>query len=58
MHYLALSEHPAFAGAMNMPVPHAERIGRETLSLPLGGALTEEQRRRVSRELRAVVLGT
>lgn len=52
IHYLALTEHPAFSGAANVPVPNAEQIGRETLSIPLGGALKEEQRRRVVAALR------
>jgi len=50
-----VTEHPAFANAANVPVPNAERIGRETLSIPLGGALKEEQRRRVVAAVREVV---
>jgi dTDP-4-amino-4,6-dideoxygalactose transaminase len=55
IHYLPVTEHPAFADAANVPVPNAERIGRETLSIPLGGALNEEQRRRVVAAIREVV---
>jgi len=47
VHYLAVSEHPIYATAMNTPVPNALQIGRETMSLPLGGALTLEQQTRV-----------
>jgi dTDP-4-amino-4,6-dideoxygalactose transaminase len=43
VHYLSVSEHPAYYGFMNVPVPNAVRIGRETMSLPLGGALTADQ---------------
>jgi dTDP-4-amino-4,6-dideoxygalactose transaminase len=55
IHYIAVTEHPAFAGAANVPVPNAERIGRETVSIPLGGALKEEQRRRVVQAIRTVL---
>ncbi len=55
IHYLAVTDHPAFAGAANVPVPNAERIGRETVSIPLGGALNEEQRRRVVAAIRKAV---
>jgi dTDP-4-amino-4,6-dideoxygalactose transaminase len=47
VHYLAVSEHPAYEGLMNVAVPNAVRIGRETMSLPLGGALTTEQQDRI-----------
>lgn len=52
VHYLAVSGHPAFADAMNVPVPRAEKLGRTILSIPLGGALTEPQRQRVSTTIR------
>lgn len=55
IHYLSVTEHPAFEGAANVPLPHAERIGRQTLSIPLGGALSEEQRRRVVAAIQDVV---
>lgn len=54
IHYIAVTQHPAFEGAADVPVPNAERIGRETLSIPLGGALKEEQRRRVVAAVREV----
>ncbi|HZL17403.1 MAG TPA: DegT/DnrJ/EryC1/StrS aminotransferase family protein [Polyangia bacterium] len=47
VHYLSVSEHPAYDGFMNVPVPNAVRIGRETMSLPLGGALTADQQSHV-----------
>ena len=34
---------------------NAERIGRETMSLPLGGALTDVQQRRVCTVLRELL---
>jgi dTDP-4-amino-4,6-dideoxygalactose transaminase len=52
VHYLSVLDHPAFDGAGHAPTPNAQRIGRETLSIPLGGALTEEQRLRVVAALR------
>jgi dTDP-4-amino-4,6-dideoxygalactose transaminase len=47
VHYLSISEHPAYDGFINVPVPNAIRVGHETMSLPLGGALTTEQQDRV-----------
>jgi dTDP-4-amino-4,6-dideoxygalactose transaminase len=43
VHYLCVSEHSAYDGMMNVPVPNAVPIKRETMSLPLGGALTAAQ---------------
>ena len=40
---------------MNVLLPHVERIGRETLNIPFGGALKEEQRRRGVAAIREVV---
>jgi dTDP-4-amino-4,6-dideoxygalactose transaminase len=47
VHYLSVAEHPAYDGMIEGPLPNALRIGRETISLPLGGALTDEQQDRV-----------
>jgi dTDP-4-amino-4,6-dideoxygalactose transaminase len=54
VHYLSVLEHPAYKDGAGVLAPNAERIGRQTLSLPLGGALTEGQRRRVSETVRRV----
>lgn len=51
VHYLSLSEFPAYENQMNVPVPNSEAVARETVSIPLGGALTEEQRQRVVRAI-------
>ncbi len=55
VHYVSVSEHPAFAGAMNVPVPTAEALGRSIVSIPLGGALTSEQQSRVGQVIRDLV---
>jgi len=47
VHYLSVSEQPVYDGFFNTPVPNAIQLGRETMSLPLGGALTDEQQDRV-----------
>ena len=47
VHYLSISEHPAYAHLARMELPNAVAIGRETMSLPLGGALTDAQQDRV-----------
>jgi dTDP-4-amino-4,6-dideoxygalactose transaminase len=43
VHYLSITEHPAYE-LYKGTMPNAERIGRGTLSIPLGGSLTEKQR--------------
>jgi dTDP-4-amino-4,6-dideoxygalactose transaminase len=55
VHYLALTQHPAWADHTHRPLPNAERLGRETVSLPLGGALTEAQRRTVVAAVRTAL---
>ncbi len=55
VHYLAVTDHPAWTASSNRPLPNSERISRETVSLPLGGALTEDQRKRVVHAVRAVL---
>jgi dTDP-4-amino-4,6-dideoxygalactose transaminase len=57
VHYLSVSEHPAYQGLMNVPVPNAVTIGRETMSLPLGGALTSEQQDRVIETVAKLLVG-
>jgi len=45
VHYLALPEHPYYRDTLGWrpeDVPHATRIGRQTVSLPLSPALTDE----------------
>lgn len=57
VHYLSVTRHPAFGSGPTCHMPVAERIGDQTVSLPIGGALTEEKRQRVVREVRAVLGG-
>ena len=55
VHYLALTEHPYYQeqlGWMPDDTPHATRIGRQTVSLPLSPALTDEDVGRVIEAVR------
>lgn len=50
VHYRSIPEHPYYRdefGWTPEDYPEAMRIGRETVSLPLGGALTDDQQGRV-----------
>jgi dTDP-4-amino-4,6-dideoxygalactose transaminase len=45
VHYLALTEHPYYQnqfGWLPEQTPHATRIGRQTVSLPISARLTDE----------------
>ncbi len=58
VHYRSIPEHPYYReefGWIPEDYPEALRIGRETVSLPLGGALTEDQQGRVIESVRAVL---
>jgi dTDP-4-amino-4,6-dideoxygalactose transaminase len=55
VHYLSVSEHPAYDGLMNTPIPNAVALGHETMSLPLGGALTDQQQERVIETVTALL---
>jgi dTDP-4-amino-4,6-dideoxygalactose transaminase len=55
VHYLSVSEHPAYDGLVNTPVPNATKLGHETMSLPLGGALTDAQQGRVIETITALL---
>ena len=54
VHYLSIPEHPAYQAEFGWRpegYPHAMRIGRQTVSLPLSAKLTDEE---VSRVIEAV----
>jgi len=56
VHYLSIPEHPAYQAEFGWrpeDYPHAMRIGRQTVSLPLSAKLTDEE---VSRVIEAVRL--
>ena len=56
VHYLAIPEHPYYQqrlGCMSEDTPHATRIGRQTVSLPISPKLTDEE---VDRVIKAVGL--
>jgi len=58
VHYLSIPEHPYYRhefGWIPEDYPEAMRIGRETVSLPLGGALTDDQQWRVIESVRSVL---
>jgi dTDP-4-amino-4,6-dideoxygalactose transaminase len=58
VHYLSIPEHPFYRrrfGWVPEVWPEAMRIGRETVSLPLGGSLTPEQQDRVIESVRTVL---
>ena len=60
VHYLSLAEHPIYQemfGWRPEQWPHAMRIGRHTVSLPLSPALTDSDLERIVREVRAIVGG-
>ena len=56
VHYLAIPEHPYYQqrlGCMPEDTPHATRIGRQTVSLPISPKLTGDE---VERVIKAVGL--
>jgi dTDP-4-amino-4,6-dideoxygalactose transaminase len=58
VHYLSIPEHPYYRerfGWMPEDFPNAMKTGRETVSLPLGGALTDPQQQRVIRAVRSLL---
>jgi dTDP-4-amino-4,6-dideoxygalactose transaminase len=58
VHYLSIPEHPFYRqrfGWSPEDWPEAMRIGRETVSIPLGGALTNAQQERVIDSVRSVL---
>ncbi len=58
VHYLALPEHPYYSGRFGWQLedyPHAARIGRQTVSLPLMAHLTDDDVERVIRAVRTVL---
>ncbi len=54
VHYPSISEQPIYKNNMNILTPNADKIGREILSLPLGGALTESQQSRIIEEIKDI----
>ncbi len=60
VHYQSIPEHPYFRDQFGWQVeewPHAGRIGRQTVSLPLSAALDEEQARRVIEAVGGILAG-
>jgi len=58
VHYLSVPEHPVYQekfGWQPEDYPHAMRIGRQTVSLPLSAKLTDAEVRRVIDAVRTVV---
>jgi dTDP-4-amino-4,6-dideoxygalactose transaminase len=58
VHYMSIPEHPFYSrefGWSPEDYPEAMRIGRETVSLPLGGALTKAQQEKVIESVRSVL---
>jgi dTDP-4-amino-4,6-dideoxygalactose transaminase len=58
VHYLSVPEHPAYLekfGWRPEDYPHAMRIGRQTVSLPLSAKLTDEEVDRVACGVRSVI---
>ncbi len=61
VHYLSLPEHPYYQQRLGWrpeQFPHASRIGRQTVSLPLSPNLTDGDVERVARAVRDVLDGT
>ena len=60
VHYLALGEHPYYQEALGWKpedTPHATRIGRQTVSLPLAPNLTDDDVNDVIEAVRRIVGG-
>jgi len=57
VHYLSVSEHPAYKDCFHTPVPNSEKLGRSILSIPLAGAMEEDGRKRVVAAVREVATG-
>jgi len=60
VHYLSIPEHPYYQrtfGWKSTDYPHAMRIGRETVSLPLSARLTDTDAQDVIDAVRAIVGG-
>lgn len=60
VHYLSLPEHPVYQqrfGWRPEQWPHAARIGRETVSLPLSPKLSDVEVERIIEAVRSVVAG-
>lgn len=60
VHYLSLAEHPLYQRTLNWhpeATPHATRIGRQTISLPLSAKLTDQDVSRVIDAVTAVLSG-
>jgi dTDP-4-amino-4,6-dideoxygalactose transaminase len=58
VHYLSVAEHPfhqKFLGVDPKDTPHATRIGRQTLSLPLSAKLTDQDVSDVIAAVRAIL---
>ena len=58
VHYLSLTEHPYYRerfGWRNEEYPHAARIGRQTVSLPLSAKLTDDDVEDVIAAVRGIV---
>lgn len=58
VHYLALPEHPYYRQQLGWTpeqVPHAARVGRQTVSLPLSSRLSDEEVERVVAGVRTLV---
>ncbi len=54
VHYLCLAEHPYYQQTYNWTpeqTPHATHIGRNTFSIPLGAALTDDEVEYIARSL-------
>jgi dTDP-4-amino-4,6-dideoxygalactose transaminase len=60
VHYLSIPEHPVYQeefGWRPEDYPHAMRIGRQTVSLPLSAKLTDENVERVTKTVIAILKG-
>jgi dTDP-4-amino-4,6-dideoxygalactose transaminase len=60
VHYLSIPEHPVYQdkfGWQPEDYPHAMRIGRQTVSLPLSAKLTDDEVSRVIETVRGVLRG-
>ena len=60
VHYLSIPEHPYYQQHYGWRVedyPHAMRIGRQTVSIPLSAKLNEGEIERIIRSVRAVLSG-
>ncbi|HEY6231374.1 MAG TPA: DegT/DnrJ/EryC1/StrS family aminotransferase [Pyrinomonadaceae bacterium] len=58
VHYLSIPEHPVYQqkfGWRSEDYPHAMRVGRQTVSLPLSAKLTDDEVRRVIESVKATL---